>query len=253
MACPFCGADRELTNEHIWPDWLRRRYPGIGKLPHKYSWGGGKIPDGERHYKTPPFRLKARAACQPCNNEWMSRLDDAAKPLIIPMLEGRGKELHPHGQRILARWVLLKTMAAEFLPEVNRVTPLKRYEQLYATRDTDEVPTGVEVWIASCDTGPLKAEETGGIERREWVLTLENGPNGLELNAYLATYSIGHLVLQIFGCDDRVWPAGLAPKGDLARCVRRIYPEPSSFIWPPGPSLTLLGVREWGRTTLDPD
>src|SRR5213593_3811716 len=91
--CIFCGSSDELTREHIWSDWVRKLVPSDKPEMHFHRFG----PIGseqERSYPKRPYRWRLRVVCKTCNNGWMSRIDDAAKPIAEPMILGHGKALH---------------------------------------------------------------------------------------------------------------------------------------------------------------
>jgi len=43
--------------------------------------------------------MTTNAICAACNNGWMSNLENQAKPLVEPMLHGRGRVFHRAHQR----------------------------------------------------------------------------------------------------------------------------------------------------------
>jgi len=78
--CLFCDRDRPLTNEHVFPDWLRKlgfTGPGTREIVEDSS--------------TPIFQQGGRftkvlkVVCGPCNNVWMKGIEDAAKPVLVSM------------------------------------------------------------------------------------------------------------------------------------------------------------------------
>lgn len=51
------------------------------------------------------FRVRAdKIVCQDCNNEWMSDLQNAAKPTLLSMFEGGSLTLAPSAQAALLSW-----------------------------------------------------------------------------------------------------------------------------------------------------
>src|SRR4051794_20007268 len=110
--CIFCGG-RPTTNEHVWSDWLRRF---VGKPPashHQQTLEHEGQAAVVREFQLPPFDLKARVVCEPCNSGWMSQFDNEAKDILLPMLQVHGRELHRGGQEKLATWALMKAMVFE--------------------------------------------------------------------------------------------------------------------------------------------
>jgi hypothetical protein len=82
--CRFCGAtNRQITKEHIWPDWLRDYLPPVSELGdiERYS------PGTKRQRLPQPFlRTTVRAFCDGCNSGWMADIEAAAKPIVGPMV-----------------------------------------------------------------------------------------------------------------------------------------------------------------------
>src|SRR5215218_6384613 len=108
--CAFCGVPG-ATKQHIWPKWLNTTfYPrashhleliestlpveGTPSPPHKIREGGANS-------------RKIRNICKRCNNEWMSQLEMAAKPLVLPLITGKRVILEEFAQRRIAAWLTL--------------------------------------------------------------------------------------------------------------------------------------------------
>src|SRR5688572_1569835 len=68
--CRFCGTtNRQITNEHVWPDWLRDYLPPFTDLGdiERYS------PATRRQRWRQPFlTTTVRAFCDGCNSGWMA-------------------------------------------------------------------------------------------------------------------------------------------------------------------------------------
>jgi hypothetical protein len=129
--CPFCLRripGKSSTQEHIAPRWLRkhptvidgyeRRQPGNrrqtlpGYLPIfgqgatiHYVVPGGRAVDHPLHMTT--------AVCRQCNNGWMSQLEDTARPLLYPMIDGGAAPQSDVAARTLARWSAKIAIALE--------------------------------------------------------------------------------------------------------------------------------------------
>jgi len=57
---------------------------------------------------------KLLIVCAKCNNEWMSALQLAAKPYLLPLIQGDGTALDATGQEIIAAWIAMTVIVAEF-------------------------------------------------------------------------------------------------------------------------------------------
>ena len=109
-ACVFCGAtDQKITREHILPEWVLETVPmpasGKHTVRHQFHPQAGKEPT--RNWTTTDrLDLQVSGPCEPCNNGWMSELENEAKPCLLPMMEGRHRTYYADGQDRIARWVL---------------------------------------------------------------------------------------------------------------------------------------------------
>ena len=94
-SCAFCGAHGQLTREDFTPQWLGRfiagRWPAQGPLELVAISGGGDRP--YREEKRVPSATPARSSLRSSANDattsgWMKRLEDAAIPILKPMILG---------------------------------------------------------------------------------------------------------------------------------------------------------------------
>src|SRR4051794_37177709 len=118
--CAFCGERRSLSKGHIWPEWAGKMLPG-GETHHNVIIGRfeafkAKAPGPVFSHKIKPGRASSRRprnTCEACNSGWMSRTETAAKPALIPLLEGRSTVLDTLNQRLLASFLCLVSVRAE--------------------------------------------------------------------------------------------------------------------------------------------
>jgi hypothetical protein len=106
MNCLSCGdTENPESGEHVFSKWLLEHLKAVRKpIEHfRYSLDGGKSPHLAQ-MSLNSFRLKR--ICQPCNNGWMSRLENQAKPIVIGLMSGtlNLESLDDEQRRILARW-----------------------------------------------------------------------------------------------------------------------------------------------------
>src|SRR5512140_689004 len=96
-ACIFCG-DRASTKEDAWPLWLVRKYPdpvGVEVEAHRRS-------DPPKQWRQRGHFAKVRFVCQPCNNGWMSLLEEQAKPIIERLMANSEERLDGEERHLLA-------------------------------------------------------------------------------------------------------------------------------------------------------
>src|SRR5579859_2531376 len=104
--CLACGpTDAPASREHVFSAWLLREFdPGIAMALFRLN------PDGTNHKVRQEIKLdgfKLKGVCEPCNNGWMSQLEDKAKPIMLDLVHDRRKldALGGGDRTALARWV----------------------------------------------------------------------------------------------------------------------------------------------------
>jgi hypothetical protein len=127
-SCIFCGSPG-LTQEHIFSEWMHPFFP----LDARYSRNGvmtsGFVPVGDKYkYSVQQnmlrqgsiFTKKLKVVCgkrddtTKCNNTWMSGIEEAAKPYLIPLFRGEQITLNRQQQLSVVAWIALKTVIAEY-------------------------------------------------------------------------------------------------------------------------------------------
>jgi hypothetical protein len=107
--CIFCGAGG-LSKEHIWSEWTYELVPPIPggehvKTVYQSAKHNPKITgvESSKQRQGSTNTIKLYAVCKTeCNNGWMSRLDEAAKPLLTPLILGQPAVLSEKSLRTVA-------------------------------------------------------------------------------------------------------------------------------------------------------
>lgn len=92
----------------------------------------------------PPATQKIRRVCASCNNGWMSNLQRAAKPILVPLIEGNWHLLAEASCEILAAWVAMTTAVLEFADETTIAVTAE--DRRYLRRET-RLPPRWAVWV----------------------------------------------------------------------------------------------------------
>ncbi len=103
--CKACGSEMQgdATREHILPKWLHPYIELQGvNLEHRVIDESGSTL--LRAHGLNNFAY--RSLCQKCNNTWMSELETAVRPILLPLIEERRTvaSLMPDEASILSRW-----------------------------------------------------------------------------------------------------------------------------------------------------
>lgn len=108
-----------------------------------------KISDEKRDFQGHVVNKRIRVVCKACNNGWMSRLEEDAKPILTPLILGSSGILDAEMQLTLSRWIMLKVMVGEF----NKRDEVVLSNEQRRTFMVDQmIPTQVRIGIARCES-----------------------------------------------------------------------------------------------------
>ena len=238
--CIYCGG-AGLTHEHLFADWLRAYIPrelsehrseSVIAFPHKTN-RTLKRQTGDTHAR------RLRRVCETCKLGWMSDLQEAAKPYLVPMLEGKSISLNRKAQKIVAAWVAMTTMTAEYLDDKMVAVPQSERDYL---RETSQAPKTWRIWIARYNG----AKSPKRLWHNAMALT-DQKVEGAALyapapsNTQTTAISLGdHLFIYVMSSEIawnliRRWR--LPPT--VSSLFRQICPAAAAkVVWPPGRPLT---------------
>lgn len=243
--CAFCGGGG-VSNEHFWPEWAGPLLPNGRELTyfeysqHNFADGTPRKPSRYMKRQGPVINKTVRAPCVKCNTGWMSRLEAAVQPILTPLAKGEPKVLTVEDQLILARWVCLKTMAAESNLRGEQVT--FRHER-HRFRRTLDIPSGFSVWLLRCGERHWRA----AYRRHATNVHPVRAAGGHRPNFQMITFGFGEVLFvtitsRVVGLRMNL---PLMPGGAF-----RFWPAIADPIaWPPKISVTAEGA-EYIATTL---
>lgn len=239
-ACIFCGR-RDVTNEHIFSQWTHKHMLPRGRGSAE-SIVGIVYPDRMEYVRTRmPGQMRdwqIKCVCggddTSCNNGWMRRLDEAADPIMTPLILGQEVRLSESDQRIIATWAVLKAMVADH----NRVhhTQRKQFKRRHRP------PMGWSVWIGHYERKSMKEEwfsrpfpvlGDAALAKRRSRLTLS-------MNSNATTQIIKHLFIHVVHVPHPTFGKGWRFTDENNRPISgtlfRIWPPSSvSIKWPLSP------------------
>lgn len=97
--CMFCS-EKASTREDAWPVWLMNRFPISSTARIDAEIGGRTLVN----WPTAKPKLQVRRLCPSCNNGWMSKLENEAKPVLESILDDKLKDIDASAQSTVARW-----------------------------------------------------------------------------------------------------------------------------------------------------
>lgn len=196
-ACLFCGADGAgaLSNEHVIPQWLLKHL----KLPEDDKLFQGvassvndKLTQAPRIHSS--FNFVQGHVCEGCNNGWMSRLEVAAKPILVPLIDRERTigSLADEEAEIVGKWTCKTAYMHSWAALLKK--PVQQDHLQALCGDESRVVQGVSVVGMQADfKQPSSYVQTG-----QWVhlcrpetKTSDETPEG----AYKIGLQFGHLYL----------------------------------------------------------
>jgi hypothetical protein len=219
-----------MTGEHLWSDFMGRFIPKGPRDSHIETWDTYRAntpirPTDVRKRRGHSTTRKLRRVCRKCNNGWMSRIDDEAKPYLLAMMYGQSINLDRAAQRKVVDWIVLKCMVFENNRREDAATTLEQRERFMLTR---EIPSYTQIHLFRCGEEPWDWQ----FHRHSAGLTASPAPEPLHprrKNTQTFAFGVGDLliyVLQAFAADIEFRFERVA--------ARQVWPPVDDVvIWPP--------------------
>jgi hypothetical protein len=158
----------------------------------------------------------------------MGRIEETAKPILIPLIAGRSGEVNPDMQRILATWAVKTAMTSE---HVNRKQAVITQPERTWLKDNLIPPLGWYVWIA-----PYSGTNWRDLAIYQHMGKLEIPAIGDKTAAmhhlHFTILGLGHLMFLVFASNwERIWD--ILDRMWTGAPVTRIWPPSTDSIpWP---------------------
>jgi hypothetical protein len=238
--CIYCGG-AGLTKEHLYADWLGEHIPSRVDMHgiHFVIVNPQTTSESSRIWPGDTHARKIRRVCGVCNSGWMSQLQEATKPYLLPMLKGETTTISRRAQKTVSAWATMFTMTSEFLGNSDEFVAIPQSQRDYV-RLNRRTPRGWRIWIG-------RYRWAKGVERwTHHVMCLADdgeqrlaGDTSEPPNTQTTTICIGnHLVIHVMssavGPGQRIirnwrFPPQIAPG------LRQICPAAAQTVhWPPG-------------------
>lgn len=220
--CGFCGS-AGVSKEHLWAGWLaatvlESRAPDGDKTFQAQIERGGET----KTFPNRDLELTVKMPCEPCNNGWMSDLENDVRAFLSGMAFGGAKTILDRArQRSLVRWLVKTAMVAEFTSpstEQKYFTEVERRE----FKGLLAIPENLWIWLGRYDgVRPLHSLQLRGPRSADSPPVL-----------YSLTFGANCFVGQVFACRDPKW-FRLAAATQGPRLLL-LYPNQDDWIsWPP--------------------
>lgn len=228
--CVFCASEG-LTKEHIWPDWLKHAIPRKD-TSHVFATGEsqrrrGSLESSEQKVKWGTGDLhsqKLKVVCADCNHGWMSQLQERAKPVLLPLINGTSEnfDFTEDQCRLIASWAMMFTMVVEFR---DALTGAITYEERNAFKLDARPNDKWKVWTGR--KKKISSKDPWNFYHYAWGLIDGPIPEGVSYkhSTQTTTFLVGKLVFHTFSTRDDFFDVGANQFG-LSHGLRAVWPAP---------------------------
>jgi len=236
--CIFCGKPAD-SNEDAFPKWLiemmdewysQKFGPDGRPMPDVLAWTDGI--GGKSEIRLQTFKIVIRCVCRPCNNGWMSEIqNEHAKPVITRLLKGGSHLLDRQDCTSLAIWAVMTSMVLDVRnePDERRFTDEERclFWNKHRTPSNNYVPHNIcapedfHIWLGKWNDSP-------GPSVVGHLLSIGGSPH----KAIVNTIGFGNLIFQILRTTPGAFPG--ARSGPWDRSLVQLFPPPGDPVaFPP--------------------
>jgi hypothetical protein len=246
--CIFCGRPGNMSDQHIFPDRLKRVLPRVhgirqyGTVDHRRR--GRKTVFEQRTKKENQGSIgtsRVRRVCRPCNEGWLNAMEQDCFPVVEQILKDETTSLTKDRQARLARLALSISMVGEWLSEVHVATTQRERDHFQKCRTP---PPGWYVFVGRNASGLVSP-----FRHADGMRSVIKGGEGTRLFA-THTMAMGPVLLHViclppddfFDVDKYARLLGLAV----------IYPETEWIAFPLLPALdtgSIARVSSYARET----
>ena len=193
-----------------------------------------------------------KVVCGKCNSTWMSGIQNRAKPYLIPLFDGHGCFVDARVQALIASWIAVATMTAEFSNNNEAYVGVPQADRDWI-RETQTVPNGWCIWIGR---HKLIAQDYRWIHTSFPILDAEDLPDVVAdedrvANSQTTKFTIGELFFFSFSSLPGIaegWNWQSIPHA-RNRLVRIFPHTQTSIFWPP-PAMSDSQAIEYGHAYL---
>lgn len=179
-----------------------------------------------------PRARRLRVVCRPCNNEWMSQLQEQAKSVLLPLIEGSRARLRRSHQTTIASWATMFTMVAEQLDPTRAIVP----EADRRAFKQNKVPAETwKVWIGNYERGQWPGHFVHNILPVYLPNDVVQSPPELltKSNTQETAFVVGKLYFYTFSSALPFVVSDWTPDAERGRLFQVFPSEQAVIRWPP--------------------
>jgi hypothetical protein len=190
----------------------------------------GRMNPTRREWLRRSFQEKTRVVCQSCNNGWMSKLEEAAQPVLTPAIQRSRCLLTADEQAVAAAWAF-KTCLVFQASQAER--PIAPPTHFYDLRRLGNPPRQVSIWISSHYRARQDALNSAYVQRPLSLEAQDGESASGKVVGYLCFLAVGGVSFLVVGHHYN-GSAEVSLEGLITDALDQIWPDPSgALLWPP--------------------
>lgn len=227
--CIFCDGS-PTTEEDLVADWVLRAF-ARSKKP-QFALAGTIVAPSQMRLEAAEPVSTAQVVCQPCNNGWMSRIDNAAAEVLRPLVQGQtAVDLGARAQRAIAGWIFKSALTFDAL-QTGNAGPLVGLRSDFAA--SHSAPPGCTIYLGPARPIPFS-------------LAAVPQAAGLITFGVRATEGVANVTSQLYSPDGTLAHTGHStlPVPGYSVMLGRVHAVISGIRAPLVPTAGLGFVRVW--------
>lgn len=194
VVCRFCGKRGSRSKEHAWPEWLLTATGLADQLTREthLAFVGSVVDQRVQSLQS----MRDGRVCATCNNEWMSRLEVASKPIIQSLIASPQllNAITGDDASALSLWAFKTAIVRNAVTNYRKIVPERHYHHLFLHQS---LPDGVWVDAALCPShralSALQSQAVNGLLKPEDLPRQRK----FALEAYNIVLAVGPLLLRV--------------------------------------------------------
>lgn len=247
-SCVFCGQTNvKMSKEHVFGDWISRYF--IEELGVDLKGVAEMVDvDGQiTQFPTTPFQQKVRIVCKPCNEGWMSKLENDVMEMLKLMMIGKPVMLRSNAKKHLAFWCAKTALVLDHLHPQHRIVPEAHYRELFERK---RALSNQVILVAYRSVPTEAAGQLLGSALKQPVLNVQvpsesfasmagevqkHAADGHQM--YKITFAVGNFATLVFGHDFPMSVSVNSPRP----IAKHIWPINQRFEWSSDLSVDQIG------------
>jgi len=244
MPCLFCQQEftespskRERTREHVFGDWTTPYLKSELGPGTQIRWKASAKGQSQNAYPAYPAQQAVQDVCGLCNSGWLSDIQTAAKPALLPALKSiKRRSFGEAAQLALGTWAFRAALMAGAKAGESQI-PAHHLHRFFEQR---RPPDLARIWIAATNQRQFTYLNNAVIK----VFATDAEPPE-RANAFADVLALGHVAFAVV-CWTEMKPVSSIRRVHevFGKAVIPIWPVRRPIQWPPRDALSQKGLDQ---------